>query len=544
MKSQPIHILSNSTAKRLARAVIPMLLAWVVVLLPSYSYSQVYTVDWSQLMIDQYDCGLPISSGASGSYSDVDTELMTYDGIQVEITHGPEENLSCASGKIRYLNGGNNYTYSATLNGESISDCSWMIIRFSEPVTDVSFDLIDIDQANLINWQDKLTVSPKWSSIEANNNLSIDEIEASISGNINCESGSIDCNTHLQFSEPVLKIRIDYCYGDRLDDHIPDRQIYNIGNISFSKTKIQPQLSTTSNCSGEYSEIDIQGLYIEEGQQLQVILGNEDNIATDVTYDNGPKIVNQLIKKRFLTCGTYPILVRLIDLDKESDIEGKYINELIPDQHQYWLLDIKIEDNNAPYFTDKVPSEVTLYCDDEVPPPYYRESSDICTISDQLDQSVTDYETTWNEECYEYSISRVWTVTDLCGNVTMDSTIYTFIPRTEIDSEITEVPGDITIDKTLSDFDVIACNAFSPNGDGVNDFFTFAIGSQYKSTDLYIYDRYGSLRHEQHLDGQHVFASDFGGELDLSIGVYVWITQLTSIDGSKSWSSGEVTLIK
>lgn len=84
-------------------------------------------------------------------------------------------------------------------------------------------------------------------------------------------------------------------------------------------------------------------------------------------------------------------------------------------------------------------------------------------------------------------------------------------------------------------------NAFSPNGDGVNDFFT-PFAQFIASYNLQVYDRWGKLLFESDetndgWDGTH---SGF----QMPMGVYVWFAQYTDDSGVQSKAQGNVTLIK
>ena len=88
-------------------------------------------------------------------------------------------------------------------------------------------------------------------------------------------------------------------------------------------------------------------------------------------------------------------------------------------------------------------------------------------------------------------------------------------------------------------------NAFSPNGDGINDFFGIE-GSDIINMTLWIYDRWGNLIFES-----HTIENQWDGRwknVEASTGVYVWVAEVEGYeeDGtiSKNTLSGSLTLIR
>lgn len=117
--------------------------------------SQSYTLDWTEFVVEQFKCEISSDGGITASYSDLDLELLKFSDTKININHRPTNNIYCASGKARNRNGGTTHVYNTILDGSFKDDCSWMIIEFSQPVQNVSFDLIDIDLALQNNWQDE-----------------------------------------------------------------------------------------------------------------------------------------------------------------------------------------------------------------------------------------------------------------------------------------------------------------------------------------------------------------------------------------------------
>ncbi|TAH44001.1 MAG: PKD domain-containing protein [Bacteroidetes bacterium] len=93
------------------------------------------------------------------------------------------------------------------------------------------------------------------------------------------------------------------------------------------------------------------------------------------------------------------------------------------------------------------------------------------------------------------------------------------------------------------EFSVFAPNAFSPNGDGKNDFFEIS-GQGIESVDLVILNRWGeeifvTKSFEEHWDGSYRNSS-----IEAQNDVYVWKAKVLDIYGDTHTLSGKVTLIK
>ncbi|NBL66129.1 hypothetical protein GV828_13090, partial [Flavobacterium sp. NST-5] len=72
---------------------------------------------------------------------------------------------------------------------------------------------------------------------------------------------------------------------------------------------------------------------------------------------------------------------------------------------------VTVEDNSAPTFNETLPIDLTVSCD-AVPVAATLSASDNCGTA-----NVTFEEVRTNGTCAgNYSLSRTWTATDLCGN--------------------------------------------------------------------------------------------------------------------------------
>ncbi|MCG8326972.1 MAG: gliding motility-associated C-terminal domain-containing protein, partial [Chitinophagales bacterium] len=91
-------------------------------------------------------------------------------------------------------------------------------------------------------------------------------------------------------------------------------------------------------------------------------------------------------------------------------------------------------------------------------------------------------------------------------------------------------------------------SAFSPNGDGVNDFFTIYAGPEVAQIrKLLIFDRWGAsvFKAENFQPNEEQFGWDgfFRGEM-LNPGVWTYWTEVEFIDGFVKLYKGDVTIIK
>lgn len=87
-------------------------------------------------------------------------------------------------------------------------------------------------------------------------------------------------------------------------------------------------------------------------------------------------------------------------------------------------------------------------------------------------------------------------------------------------------------------------NAFSPNGDGINDLFTvYPTYELIERVSYKIYDRWGGLRFQSNNFGQGESEAFWdGGELDT--GIYLCVVELGLVDGSSEFVGQEVFLVR
>jgi len=83
--------------------------------------------------------------------------------------------------------------------------------------------------------------------------------------------------------------------------------------------------------------------------------------------------------------------------------------------------------------------------------------------------------------------------------------------------------------------DYYASNAFSPNGDGINDRFEIFLADGWQLVEFQIYDRWGSLVHDSLLPWQP--------KSRFPQGVYVWRGVIVSSQGERVEIGGDVVLV-
>jgi len=102
--------------------------------------------------------------------------------------------------------------------------------------------------------------------------------------------------------------------------------------------------------------------------------------------------------------------------------------------------------------------------------------------------------------------------------------------------------------RVLRTREVYIPNAFSPNGDGINDFFTVFADKGVEQIDLLrIFDRWGNLIYESHAlapNREHLgWDGRFRGK-PMQPGVFVYVAEVRFLNGERAVYAGDVTLIR
>jgi gliding motility-associated-like protein len=85
-------------------------------------------------------------------------------------------------------------------------------------------------------------------------------------------------------------------------------------------------------------------------------------------------------------------------------------------------------------------------------------------------------------------------------------------------------------------------NAFSPNGDGINDIFRVKVTGYFRLDALKVYNRWGQLIFETRELGRE-WKGDFNGK-PVPVATYYWIIEGLDVHGKKLLRSGSVTLLR
>lgn len=151
---------------------------------------------------------------------------------------------------------------------------------------------------------------------------------------------------------------------------------------------------------------------------------------------------------------------------------------------------------------------------------------------------------TTEEVSYEWYPANGLSCTD-CPNPVANplvSTEYTVIVRNENGCEVS---ADVLV-RVIPKDDLFVPNAFSPNGDGINDSFTaFAGENVAKIKALRVFDRWGAEVFRNQNFSPNVEAEGWDGTFKGSVmkmGVYVYFIEVEYIDGSTQIKKGDLTI--
>lgn len=94
---------------------------------------------------------------------------------------------------------------------------------------------------------------------------------------------------------------------------------------------------------------------------------------------------------------------------------------------------------------------------------------------------------------------------------------------------------------------IYAPNAFSPNFDGFNDYFTIYSGDAVSLVTLKVFDRWGSLVFEQNSGLTNTYEVGWDGNVrgkTAAPGIYAWLAEVEFVDGVRKQFSGDVVLMR
>ncbi len=145
----------------------------------------------------------------------------------------------------------------------------------------------------------------------------------------------------------------------------------------------------------------------------------------------------------------------------------------------------------------------------------------------------------------------VWESDDIldcqfCPSISLRPTTSTNVRLTAANTEGCVATANILL--TINGFDIYEPTAFSPNGDGVNDFFTLGAGESVSNIRyLRVFDRWGNLVFEITEVLPSAAEANWDGRFkneEVEEGLYIWIAELDFIDGKSRTFSGEVMVFR
>ncbi len=131
------------------------------------------------------------------------------------------------------------------------------------------------------------------------------------------------------------------------------------------------------------------------------------------------------------------------------------------------------------------------------------------------------------------------------STIPTESTIYTAVITSQEGCQM-EVSQAIKVTKAK---EIHIPNAFSPNGDGINDYFTVFGGTSYVRNikSLQIFNRWGAKVFSKNNMDINDEAQGWNGKLgakDSGMGVYIYVAEIEFIDGETTVMTGDVSLMK
>jgi len=136
-------------------------------------------------------------------------------------------------------------------------------------------------------------------------------------------------------------------------------------------------------------------------------------------------------------------------------------------------------------------------------------------------------------DCFETSV------------IPTETTIYSAVITSQEGCQL-EVSQMVEVEKTK---ELHIPNAFSPNGDGVNDYFTIFGGQSYVRNikSLQVFNRWGAKvfsKNDMDVNNEVQGWDGKSGSVDSDMGVYIYVAEIEFIDGETSVMTGDVSLMK
>lgn len=140
----------------------------------------------------------------------------------------------------------------------------------------------------------------------------------------------------------------------------------------------------------------------------------------------------------------------------------------------------------------------------------------------------------------------VWTPAGTLNDPTLQNPTATPLVTTTYTVTVTDDNGCVSTDEVtvyVSNTPVIVFpNAFTPNGDGFNDFYNLVNRGVLAALDLQIYNRWGEMIYEGNL-GSTGWDGTFNGETQ-PVGTYAYMFSASDFDGNTYTAQGNFTLVR
>ncbi|WPU95473.1 gliding motility-associated C-terminal domain-containing protein [Mucilaginibacter sabulilitoris] len=247
-----------------------------------------------------------------------------------------------------------------------------------------------------------------------------------------------------------------------------------------------------------------------------------------------------------------PIIINNVEVQAECNAYGqasvKVITQNHPDTYTYTLNNVS---NNTGIFNFLTPGTYTVtvsssggdHKEQQVTVPdftlnkphlTYKVKAAVCTLLGEIKFSVNGN----GEGAVKVRHNNgFFSISETIKGLTPGANHFTILNQQ--DCILDEIDVNVTQDKCEP---VVFPNAFTPNGDGINDLFRPNQESNPLNFKLYIYNRWGSLMFQS----QSIYNGWDGTEKgnQVPFGVYYWIATYNMPDGKSARQNGTVTLIR
>ncbi|NNF33672.1 MAG: hypothetical protein HKN68_06170, partial [Saprospiraceae bacterium] len=323
-----------------------------------------------------------------------------------EVTVSTSGNTTCEAGKIISTNGGFNDALNLSLQG-GLGSCSQITLSFSQPVTNLSLTLLDIDDT------DQVTSSIPWNSITSPTGSVSGN---TITGTITCGSNGGACNADLTYDGPLSSITFDLCYGPAgvanntieisISDLFYDIVPADAGNVRVNGTNVSSSI-TVSPCQDYTVEaVNNSGAshYILEVDGFGIVTAVHPGTSATLS----PGACNDLTN-------IYSFSTNYSWVPQVND--DFFLYDCFNGCCDYYDITVFFSESEAPVFT-LAETTLNLGCISDLPSFLPLPWTDNCTPYDNRVQNL--YQNIISgtlDQCSETVLERVWEVEDDCGNI-------------------------------------------------------------------------------------------------------------------------------